>query len=43
MKVRREDHWKPQSPVREGRVVYPYFDFTLNMWRDRYRNTREVR
>jgi len=25
MKVRREDHWKPQSPVREGGVVYKYF------------------
>ena len=24
MKVRREDHWKPQSPVREGGVVYCY-------------------
>jgi hypothetical protein len=22
MKVRRKDHWKPQSPVREGGVVY---------------------
>ncbi|PSO05094.1 hypothetical protein B9Q13_02795, partial [Candidatus Marsarchaeota G2 archaeon ECH_B_SAG-G16] len=22
MKVRRKDHWKPQSPVRKGRVVY---------------------
>ena len=25
MKVRREDHWKPQSPVREGGVVYGIF------------------
>ena len=22
MKVRREDHWKPQNPTREGGVVY---------------------
>jgi ABC-type dipeptide/oligopeptide/nickel transport system, ATPase component len=27
MKVRREDHWKPQSPVRDGGVVYPRCPF----------------
>ena len=29
MKVRREAHWKPQSPVRKGGVVY----FLLNLGR----------
>jgi len=26
MKVCREDHWKPQSPVRKGGVVYLLYE-----------------
>ena len=34
MKVRREDHWKPQSPVREGGVVYAnnFSQFAFKAW-----------
>ena len=31
MKVRREDHWKPQSPVREGGVVYMCLDLIRSL------------
>jgi len=43
MKVRREVHWKPQSPVRKGGVVYLAQELLslqpeANLWRFRLKS-----